>query len=93
MTKKIDVHSLDYSMALILKPLLEQYKSETTAFPGVLHHYADPMAEWHSRLDRMILAFEHIIMLRGERPTDHNVVYTVFTGLKLFSEHFLDLWY
>ena len=93
MSKKIDVQNLDYTMALLIRPLIEQYKKETTQFPGTLYHLPDPMAEWHARLDKMIAAFELIGELKGEHPNIHDKVYTIYNGLKLFSEHYLDLRY
>lgn len=93
MKEKIDVQNLDYALALLIKPLLEQYRNETTAHPCILYHYPDPMREWHNRLDKMIGAFDHIISLKGERPDNYDRIYTIFVGLKYFSEHYLDLWF
>lgn len=90
MTKKIDIEKLDYTMALLIKPLLVQYKEENTHIPNMFFHYSDPLSEWHSRLDKMIDAFDCIINLEGERPSAHDAIYVVYNGLKLFSEHYLD---
>ena len=93
MAKKIDVQNLDHTLALLIKPLLAQYQAETTCFPSVLSHFSDPMAEWQSRLTQMICAFEYLIELEGERPCKHDEIYTIASGLRLFSMHYLDLWY
>lgn len=91
MTNEIDIENLDYTIALLIKPLLEQYKNKSTHIPNMFFHYSDPLGEWHSRLDKMINAFDSIILSKGERPSTHDAIYVVHSGLKLFSEHFLDL--
>ena len=93
MPKKIDVQNLDYTLALLIKPLLERYQEETTNFPSVLYHFDDPMAEWQSRLSQMNRAFDYLIELKGQRPCTHDSIYTIASGLRLFSMHYLDLWF
>lgn len=93
MSAKIDVQNLDYTLALLIKPLLEQYRTETTSFPSVLSHFSDPMKEWQSRLDHMVRAFEYLIELKGQRPSTQDAIYTIANGLRLFSIHYMDFWY
>lgn len=93
MSEKIDIRCLDYALALLIKPLLEQYRDETTVYPSTLSHYKDPLNEWKNRLTKMINAFANISEIGSGKPSNHDKIYTIFYGLRLFSEHYLDLRY
>ncbi len=80
-------YSLDYSLGQIIAPRLSRLKEINNGYPDSM-----TPEEWNAKLDKMIAAFEFAGSERRweagpEEFEKHN------EGLKLFAEHYWQLWW
>lgn len=83
-----DLWNLDVTIAEFIRPRLVAFKKYSGGLPC---DYTE--AEWHDKLDRMILAFEDIEeqrMFSAEWSEDRQK--ETDEGLKIFAQHFQTLW-
>lgn len=81
-----DTWSLDYTIAKFVYPRLVRFKELCKGFP-----YGETEKSWNAKLDKMIRTFE--LVSRGAWDLSNKEYEEVKSGLKLFSEHFLNLWW
>ena len=86
--------SLDQSIAKFVLPRLKRFKEINNGFPCHLKS-----EEWNNILDQIIDGFECVIKREDWelKPSDtdswHEINKRAENGLKLFAEHFRELWW
>lgn len=88
----LDVRNLDITLAVIILPCLEKFKTSDIGHPTTMSK-----KKWHLILDDMITAF-YILMDEGFKDLPDSLAreerdQIVKKGLKLFSKYFEDLWF
>lgn len=78
--------SLDFYLAPYIVERLKMFKKKNNGYPGGLSENS-----WDDILDKMILAFE--LCEKGAWNMTEKEYEIVKTGLKLFAEHYHDLWW
>ena len=76
--------SLDYTIACFVLPRLKRFKKVSKSFPA-----GSSLKEWNKKLSFMIYAMKQI---KQDKVNNDNFK-KVQTGLQLFGENFLDLWW
>lgn len=90
-----DIGSMDITLALVIKPMLEQFRNTTTSYPAEFHIDNDETKSfetWKLAIDKMIYSFNMISREQMVNNTKKHEVGKVREGLKLFAKHYLDLW-
>lgn len=94
---KYDTWNMFRTLAVIIHPMLKQFKETTHGYPNELTE-----EQWNSILDKMIWSFDQIATDWEEKfyVTNDQVDYQGYTtfknqiqeGLDLFAKHYNDLW-
>ena len=85
-----DTWALDYTLALIIIPALEQLRDGSQSYPDEFEDFD----EWTEAIDKMINAFENTIKDDNSEIgfwTDERWKETK-EGFALFGKHYSDLW-
>jgi hypothetical protein len=88
-----DHWNLNRDIALILIPLLENFREKVNGFPGTIHENnpENGFEVWKSYLTTMISAFQIIVSVNDfERSPQQERI--VKDGLDLFARYFEHLW-
>ena len=90
--EEIEIHHYDHwnlsnDLAVVLIPLLSNFKENTSGFPGDLPN----MEVWHEYLDAMNSAFQ-IIVTNNDFERTKQQERIVQDGLTLFARYFEHLW-
>ncbi len=91
-----DTWSMDYTLSLLIVPMLKQLKEDGHGYPAVL----DSFEEWHEILDKMIWSFEQA--KNGYEgyyglALNNNEEYKAYMsrvqeGFDLFGKYYMSLW-
>lgn len=97
-----DCWSADYTLALIILPVLEQVRLNKQGVPSQFlpgweyteEEFAAAQMQWESCLDKMVLAFRHIV--DDNEPSEvsqyEQIARETNEGLMLFAKHYRSLW-
>jgi hypothetical protein len=92
-----DSYSAYHTMALIIHPLLIEYKSKMSSYPASLS-----AKKWEKIIDKMIFSFENIVgedfeyvEVDGKYSHEETMkqIKKVQDGLNLFGKYFQQLWW
>lgn len=82
-----DTYSMDYSLALIIHPLLIKFKEDNNGYPSDI-----TSEEWDEILDQMIFAFSWRLE-DNDLFTSEEDKEKAMEGFRLFGKWFTNLWW
>lgn len=91
---KNEFYNLDHAIAIIVCPLLEDFRKAAKGYPGCL----DSIEQWNDIIDKMIFSFKEIANDHENQPSiDDRKSYDKYykrinKGLKLFYQYYGNLW-